>query len=179
MVTFDVSVSVSSCPADASKLKRTFEIYPVGLAEKLQVSLDLICECDCEKPDREVRYCSTPWIKSSNNALYCTFLSKSLGLVNISIEFRRDHFSVETKNLAFNGNIWYRIWWNDSIRGAQTNMNVFSKMLSSLLVNLEEQTHKVRTFLILLALFPKCCSVRVNQIVSLCQISPLKKTTES
>ncbi|KAH3873527.1 hypothetical protein DPMN_036764 [Dreissena polymorpha] len=45
-VTFDIYVSVS-------KRSRTFSIYPVGLSEKLEISLDLICECDCEKPDKE------------------------------------------------------------------------------------------------------------------------------
>lgn len=53
-VTFDVSVSVSDCPVDAAKRSKTFLIYPVGLAEKLEITLDLICECDCEKPDKEV-----------------------------------------------------------------------------------------------------------------------------
>jgi len=63
-VTFDVSVSVSSCPTDVSKRLRTFEIYPVGLAEKLEVQLELICECDCEKPDKEV---STDYSKVSRD----------------------------------------------------------------------------------------------------------------
>ncbi|XP_052267256.1 integrin beta-PS-like isoform X1 [Dreissena polymorpha] len=52
-VTFDIYVSVSDCPAEVSKRSRTFSIYPVGLSEKLEISLDLICECDCEKPDKE------------------------------------------------------------------------------------------------------------------------------
>ena len=54
-VTFEVSVMVSECPADVGKRSRTFSIYPVGLSERLEISLDLICECDCEKPQQEVR----------------------------------------------------------------------------------------------------------------------------
>ena len=48
-MTFEVSVSVSDCPAEESKRLRQFSIYPVGLAERLDITLDLICECDCEK----------------------------------------------------------------------------------------------------------------------------------
>ncbi|XP_053373314.1 integrin beta-PS-like isoform X4 [Mercenaria mercenaria] len=47
-VTFEVSVSVADCPADPSKRTRTFSVYPVGLSEKLDITLDLICECECE-----------------------------------------------------------------------------------------------------------------------------------
>ena len=47
-VTFEVSVSVNSCP-DQEKLRtREFSIYPVGLSERLDIKLNLICECDCE-----------------------------------------------------------------------------------------------------------------------------------
>ncbi|KAL4222041.1 Integrin beta-1 [Mactra antiquata] len=52
-VTFEVAVSVSDCPTEEAKRTRTFSIYPVGLSERLDITLDLICECDCEKPGRE------------------------------------------------------------------------------------------------------------------------------
>jgi protocadherin alpha len=48
-VTYEVSVEVKSCPADRSQWKRTFQIYPVGLTEKLTINLELNCECDCER----------------------------------------------------------------------------------------------------------------------------------
>ena len=47
-------MEVTSCPKDRSKWKKSFEIYPVGLEEKLKVNLNLMCECDCEKPAAEV-----------------------------------------------------------------------------------------------------------------------------
>lgn len=46
-VTFDVSVEVHSCSAQK---QRSITIYPVGLNEKLVLDLELICECECEKP---------------------------------------------------------------------------------------------------------------------------------
>jgi protocadherin alpha len=61
-VTFEVSVSVDECPADPAKRSRTFSVYPVGLSEKLDITLDLICECDCESPDNEVSYLPCLWI---------------------------------------------------------------------------------------------------------------------
>jgi len=53
-----VTIEVTSCPKDRTKWKKSFEIYPVGLEEKLTVNLNLMCECDCEKPGQEVYMCT-------------------------------------------------------------------------------------------------------------------------
>ncbi|CAE1317962.1 ITGB1 [Acanthosepion pharaonis] len=50
-VTFDVSVEVHSCSAQK---RRSITIYPVGLTDKLVLDLELICECECEKPQFDV-----------------------------------------------------------------------------------------------------------------------------
>ncbi|XP_021366395.1 integrin beta-PS-like isoform X1 [Mizuhopecten yessoensis] len=50
-VTFDVIIEATSCPADETKFSKTFSIKPVGLPDKLEVHVDLICQCDCEKPE--------------------------------------------------------------------------------------------------------------------------------
>ncbi|XP_048243651.1 integrin beta-PS-like [Haliotis rufescens] len=50
-VVFDVEVNVS--PELCKKKTHTFDIAAVGLSEKLTVNLDLVCECDCEKPGQE------------------------------------------------------------------------------------------------------------------------------
>lgn len=49
-VTFDVDLEVKSCPKRSSELNQTIQIYPVGLNEALLIDLEIICECDCEKP---------------------------------------------------------------------------------------------------------------------------------
>ena len=54
-VSYEVSIEVTSCPEDRSQWRRKFDIYAIGLTEKLTVNLDLICECECEKPAQEVR----------------------------------------------------------------------------------------------------------------------------
>ena len=53
-VTFTAEITVTECPRDRAMWSRQLEIYPVGLAEKLLVNLDLICECSCEKKGQEV-----------------------------------------------------------------------------------------------------------------------------
>lgn len=54
-VTFEVGIEVTSCPKDPNEWNQTFQIYPVGLNEALTVHLEMICECDCEKPWNEVK----------------------------------------------------------------------------------------------------------------------------
>ena len=39
---------------DPSQTSKTFSIYPVGLADKIDITLDMICECGCEAEDSEV-----------------------------------------------------------------------------------------------------------------------------
>ena len=53
-VTFEVSMQVNSCPEDQAQWRRTVDIYPVGLVEKLTVHVDLMCQCDCEQSQQKV-----------------------------------------------------------------------------------------------------------------------------
>jgi len=50
-VSYEVTIEVKECPEDRSQWNKTFQIYPVGLTEKLTVNLQLNCECQCEKPN--------------------------------------------------------------------------------------------------------------------------------
>lgn len=52
-VTFEAMIEVKSCPKDRSQWNQTIQIYPVGISESLVVHLEMICECDCEKPWNE------------------------------------------------------------------------------------------------------------------------------
>lgn len=52
-VTFVAEVLVTQCPKDRAHWKQGFSIYPAGLAERLYMELDIICECECEKPGFE------------------------------------------------------------------------------------------------------------------------------
>lgn len=55
-VSFNAEIEVESCPEDRSQWFQTFHISPVGLNEALLVHLEMICECDCEKPENEERF---------------------------------------------------------------------------------------------------------------------------
>lgn len=52
-VTFEAMIEVKSCPKDPKQWNQTIQIYPVGISESLIVHLEMICECDCEKPWNE------------------------------------------------------------------------------------------------------------------------------
>ena len=49
-VSFDVEIEVKECPVDSTGFSRKFDIKPVGLSDKLEIRMELICKCDCENP---------------------------------------------------------------------------------------------------------------------------------
>ena len=51
---FLAKIEVVKCPKDPREWKQTFEIYPVGINEKVLVNLEMMCQCDCEKPGNPV-----------------------------------------------------------------------------------------------------------------------------
>lgn len=42
------------CPKNTSLWSNKVHISPVGLSEYVLLDVDLLCECDCEKPEFEV-----------------------------------------------------------------------------------------------------------------------------
>jgi protocadherin alpha len=52
-VTFEAKIEVTSCPRNPNEWNQTIQIYPVGLNDALIIDLEMICECDCEKPWNE------------------------------------------------------------------------------------------------------------------------------
>ena len=59
-VTLGVWRQVTSCPADAADWTQELVIQPLGLNEELRITMNMICECDCEKPGQGVSACRTP-----------------------------------------------------------------------------------------------------------------------
>jgi len=52
-VMFTAKIEVVKCPKDPRDWKQTFQIYPVGINESVIVDLEMICQCDCERPGNE------------------------------------------------------------------------------------------------------------------------------
>ncbi|XP_051176237.1 integrin beta-PS-like [Leptopilina boulardi] len=50
-VEFIADITVTHCPNNRSEWNQTFTIYPVGINEALRINLEMICECDCERPE--------------------------------------------------------------------------------------------------------------------------------
>ncbi|XP_014230256.1 integrin beta-PS [Trichogramma pretiosum] len=55
-VEFTVEVEVPACPENRSEWNQKFLIYPVGINESLTVNLEMICDCDCERPDTSATF---------------------------------------------------------------------------------------------------------------------------
>ena len=43
-------IEVVKCPKDPREWKQVFEISPVGINEPILVELEMMCQCECEKP---------------------------------------------------------------------------------------------------------------------------------
>merc|ERR1740123_621760 len=52
-VMFTAKIEVVKCPKDPRDWRQTFQIYPVGINESVIVDLEMICQCDCERPGNE------------------------------------------------------------------------------------------------------------------------------
>ncbi|CAL1283909.1 unnamed protein product [Larinioides sclopetarius] len=52
-VDFDVKVELLECPKNMSLWSHKLQISPVGINEDISLEVDLLCECDCEKPEFE------------------------------------------------------------------------------------------------------------------------------
>lgn len=55
-VNFDAVIEVTACPRKPSEWNQTIQIYPVGLNDALIIDLEIICDCDCEKPWNEEKF---------------------------------------------------------------------------------------------------------------------------
>ncbi len=53
-VQFTAKIEVVKCPKDPRDWKQTFQIYPVGINEAVLVDLEMLCQCDCERPGNPV-----------------------------------------------------------------------------------------------------------------------------
>ncbi|XP_046583090.1 integrin beta-1-like [Haliotis rubra] len=51
-VDFEVEILATGCPADPADRVQNITITPVNLPETMTVTLEFICQCDCEKPGR-------------------------------------------------------------------------------------------------------------------------------
>lgn len=50
VVTFKIDLEVLKCPKNRADHFQTIHIHPIGINETLIIDLEMLCECDCEKP---------------------------------------------------------------------------------------------------------------------------------
>jgi len=58
-VTFVAKIEITECPKNPADWNQSFDIYVVGLEEKLTVNLEMICKCDCETEGKAVSLTAT------------------------------------------------------------------------------------------------------------------------
>lgn len=55
IINFKIDIEVLKCPKNRVDHFQTIQIYPVGINESLIIDLEMLCECNCEKPGDKVR----------------------------------------------------------------------------------------------------------------------------
>ncbi|ERL93211.1 hypothetical protein D910_10507, partial [Dendroctonus ponderosae] len=50
VINFKIDIEVLKCPKERKDRFQTIQIYPVGINESLIIDLEMLCECNCEKP---------------------------------------------------------------------------------------------------------------------------------
>lgn len=70
MVEFTAEITLKECPKDRNKWKQLFEISPVGISDSLQVELELLCDCPCERPGH-FAYNASPLVCSGEGVSAC------------------------------------------------------------------------------------------------------------
>lgn len=53
-ISYKVSIQIAECPRNKEDWNRYIIISPIGLNERLNINLQMICECECELPENEV-----------------------------------------------------------------------------------------------------------------------------
>ena len=92
-VTFTAKIEVVKCPKDPREWTQTFQIYPVGINESVIVNLEMLCQCNCEKPgnqetsDVQSVLNTIFWNREIDNCLYniLSYFIKSFSLCLVSI----------------------------------------------------------------------------------------------
>lgn len=49
-VEFEAEIEIVNCPRNLRDRNQTITIYPVGLNDAMVIDLEMICDCECEKP---------------------------------------------------------------------------------------------------------------------------------
>jgi len=104
VVDFMARIELTGCPADPKDWNQLFQIYPVGINESLVVDLQMLCDCDCERPGNpgyvsnaeECNYggdlkCGTCQCDESHSGRYCECDSNTAGLGDFEAGCRSDN----------------------------------------------------------------------------------------
>ncbi|GFS35725.1 integrin beta-PS [Nephila pilipes] len=68
-VTFEVDLEYAFCPQDPKEWTQTFHIFPVGLHDQLTITLEMMCECECEQRGNEE--VNSPKCSEGNGTFEC------------------------------------------------------------------------------------------------------------
>jgi len=104
VVNFTARIELTGCPADPREWRQLFQIYPVGINESLLVDLEMLCDCDCERPGNpgyvsqaeECNYggdlkCGICHCDDSHSGRYCECDSNTAGLGDFEALCRSDN----------------------------------------------------------------------------------------
>jgi len=96
-VKFTAKIEVVSCPEDPREWRQIFEISPVGINESVLVDLEMMCQCDCEKPGNE-GYIENALQCSSHGTYMC-------GICQCAPDYFGRKCECDSENVSFHGDL--------------------------------------------------------------------------
>lgn len=83
IINFKIDIEVLKCPKDRADHFQTIQIYPIGINESLIIDLEMLCECNCEKPGDKVRFGKIEYFRYS--LISWVFKLNAEWLINLEI----------------------------------------------------------------------------------------------
>ncbi len=90
-------IEVVKCPKDPREWRQVFQIYPVGINESVLVDLEMMCQCDCEKPGNPGYLENAP--QCSGHGTYMC------GICQCAPDFFGRKCECDAENLSFHGDL--------------------------------------------------------------------------
>ncbi|RWS15929.1 integrin beta-PS-like protein, partial [Dinothrombium tinctorium] len=101
-IDFDITLEVISCPKNLAKRNQTIKIKPLSISDDLHIDLEIVCDCECEKPwNKQLK---SPECNSGNGTFECGVCSCHENYYGKKCECELNSGKKDNQASCYNGN---------------------------------------------------------------------------